>query len=70
MLILEKSTCDLRQVSLMLHQKCSSSKQKTLGNILQLLVGLGWGVCSFGLGFGVFFGFLKINQTCSLKPPF
>lgn len=68
MLILEKFTCDLQQVSLMSHQKCSSSKQKPLGNILQLLVGLGGFL--FGLGFGVLVGFLKINQTCSLKSPF
>lgn len=53
MLVLEKFTCDLCQVSLMSHQKCPSPKQKTLGNILELFVGLGV-FCLFGLGFGCF----------------
>lgn len=44
----------------MSHQKCSSSKQKPLGNILQLLVGLG-GFLFVWVQFGVLVGFLKIN---------
>lgn len=68
MLILEKFTCDLCQVSLMSHQKCSSSKPKNFRKHSTVTFWVRV-FCLFGLGLGVLVVFLKINQTCSLKSP-